>query len=196
MKIEERNEKVQSILQKHGIAITDQLVVDFLVLLENEWDEVYSLAYKSSQQRLTDKELLFVAYLLEQGSAAISCRISEDMNDDVHKIFSPQEKRDLMLQFGEYNGETESPDESPLYISLSGSAMSDFMAYKIVEKLSNKIGIEACSAEELYPYFRSEESIAQLQENEIKKEAEQKERDRARKLEQFQKLKEELGMSK
>lgn len=48
MKIEERNEKIQAILQKHGIAMTDQLVVDFLVLLENEYDEGYSMGYEAS----------------------------------------------------------------------------------------------------------------------------------------------------
>lgn len=195
MKIEERNEKVQAILQKHGITITDSLVVDFLVLLENEYDEGCGNVGK---QQLTDKELLFVAYLLEQGAYAIAERGRVDLDMDIHTLFSPEEKQRLMTQFRKYNNDWENAEDyiSAGYIRIPSYAMAQFMVSKIVknlaESLSKNISICADLPCQLHSYFYSQESIAQIEEYEAQQEASRKDRDRAHKLKLFQELKEEL----
>jgi hypothetical protein len=103
---------------------------------------------------LSDKETLFVSYLLDQGASAIASRTCEDIIDDANTLFSPSEKDALEKAFHEWNGDPE--EYVPGTFSNQGSVWARFYSDKIENLLSKKINIPVDS---LHDALKSQESI-------------------------------------
>lgn len=84
------------------------------------WDVVYDLdkAFDADPNRpnhadpikpetMSQKELLFLAELLEQGAEAISNRICEDMSSLAYNLFTDEEKEQMAKDYEQWNSQGE-----------------------------------------------------------------------------------------
>lgn len=90
---------------------------------------------------LTQRELLVIAYLLDQGADVIFKRICEDMHPDARALLTDREWDDLDWQFEQYNsgGADYEPNDGP---PVQGSVASCMLSDRIKRYLGAQLGID------------------------------------------------------
>lgn len=92
------------------------------------------------KRTLNNRELLFMAYLLDQGADAIFKRICEDMHPDVEGLLTLDEQDDLMWQGEQHN--SGGADYDAGWWCWQGSIQSLNMAHRLRLYLAAQVGIE------------------------------------------------------
>lgn len=87
-----------------------------------------------------DDEMLLIAYLLEQGAAAIFRRICEDMHPEADRVLSKPQWDQLMWAYEQMNSQGRDYDPE-LYPRSQGSVNSLAMAHRIRMHLAAKLGM-------------------------------------------------------
>lgn len=105
------------------------------ILTVRQWNDIY----QGQKHLLNDRNLLFIAYLLEQGSDAIFKRICEDMHPDVFELFTQEEKDRMEREYHEWNGDPE--EFEPGSWCPQGSIWSNWMSEQIFNYLAEKYGV-------------------------------------------------------
>lgn len=83
---------------------------------------------------LSDRELLFIAFLLRQGGDAISRRIAEDIDPRADDLFAAEEKQRYAEDFQRING--DDPELTQWFVQ--GSWVSSVFCWRILSHLLAK----------------------------------------------------------
>jgi hypothetical protein len=102
--------------------------------LERFWQKGWNVLVS-----LTNKECLFIAGLLEQGSDPVSDSCYSDMDDEMLGIFSKEQKDVLSEQYHDWNGDPESFEQG--CFNAQAWPWMDFFADKL-RKMANEIESE------------------------------------------------------
>lgn len=92
-------------------------------------DEVVRLVEEYEDSKMTNREKILAANLLELAANEFSNHGCNDVDESVFKDWTIEERREFVKGFYKYNGDPENYDEN--YLHLGDSILMDYLANKL-----------------------------------------------------------------